>query len=73
MQVVVDLRLNAVGTQYAIRYSNKGDGADLPAPTVANKGAGSVVVREVDGSTGAGPINLIDVRLRPMELQILAA
>jgi len=67
VDVIVDGVLNAAGAQYQILYSNK-DGATAPG---AVRQTGTVTVQEVDGSTGNGPLLVVRVTLRPMEVQIL--
>jgi glycosidase len=68
--VIVDLTLNQKGDQFQVRYSNK---ATFTSPgSVEDKPAGSVSVQEVDGSTGTGPLRSMQVRLAPLEVQILS-
>jgi glycosidase len=67
VDVIVEIALNEVGAQFKVLYSNK--------PTSTGPGAvretGSVVVHEVDGSIGSGPLRVLRVTLQPMEVQIL--
>lgn len=71
VDVVVDALLNLPGTQYRVVYSNN---ADPVAPNpIQRRKPGSVMVREVDGSTGTGPVHCVRVSLRPLEVQILRA
>lgn len=68
--VIVDITLNGPGTQLRVSYTNK---QQPRAPsTVHQLGAGTVTVREADGTTGAGPVNCVQVKLVPLEVQILA-
>jgi glycosidase len=68
-EVLVDRGLNAAGATYQLLYSSN-PAAARPGP-VADKLAGSVAIREVDGSASAGPARALPVTLAPMELQIL--
>jgi glycosidase len=67
--VILDSNLSAPGDAMRVLYSN------LAAPTAPNQvvqlGAGTVTVAEVDGSQGTGPLNAVQIVLRPMEAQIL--
>jgi glycosidase len=67
--VIVDITLNGVGTQLQISYTNKQQ--PQPPSAVQQLGAGTVSVRETDGTTGAGPVNCVQVKLAPLEVQIL--
>ena len=61
--------LNPVGKQFRILYSNK-EHFETPGPVV-ERPAGSVEVTEIDGGVSRGPVHIISVNLRPMEIQIL--
>jgi hypothetical protein len=67
LHVIVDLSLNPVGKQMKVLFSNK---PHATAPTPATEHAG-VMVREVDGTVGTGPVRAIRVTLLPTEVQIL--
>jgi glycosidase len=67
--VIVDYALNSVGTQLRILYSNQQ--RPQPATAVEQLTAGSVWVQETDGSQGIGPLNCFQVKLAPLEAQIL--
>jgi glycosidase len=66
---IVEIQLSKDGDQFEVLYSNQ------PSPTVPQPvrtaPQGSVAVQEVDGSTGAGPLHVVRVTLRPFEVQIL--
>jgi glycosidase len=69
LDVIVDDGLNPAGTNCQVLYSNK---AASQAPgAVVQKGAGTVMVAEVDGTTGTGPLNSVRVTLQPLEVQII--
>jgi hypothetical protein len=67
--VILDSNLSTPGDAFRILYTNR------PAPTapsqVVQLGAGTVTVAEVDGSLGAGALNVVQITLQPMEAQIL--
>lgn len=65
--VIVDMQLNEVATQYQVLYSNK------PNPTTPTpvQQTGVVTVNEVGGGIGNGPVRTIRVTLQPYEAQIL--
>jgi glycosidase len=67
--VIVDNNLNRPGDQFRVLYSNQLRPRS-PDP-VRQLAAGSVIVQETDGSTGAGPLNCTHVTLAPLEVQIL--
>ncbi|MFL6354626.1 MAG: hypothetical protein ACJ74Z_22625 [Bryobacteraceae bacterium] len=69
VDVIVDVNLSRPGDLYKILYSNKS--APRSPGVVQGKAAGSVVVEEVDGGIGGGPLNAFGVSLDPMEVQIL--
>ena len=67
--VIVDITLNNLADQLRILYSNK---QSPQAPSAVEQlAAGAVTVQETDGSTGAGPLNCVQVKLAPLEVQIL--
>jgi glycosidase len=67
--VLVDEMLNPVGKQFRVLFSNQ-DQFETPGPVV-ERPAGSVEVAEIDGGVSHGPVHIISVNLRPMEIQIL--
>ena len=67
LNVIVDIQLNEVATQYQVLYSNK---ANPTTPTSVQQ-TGVVTVNEVDGGIGNGPVRTIRVTLQPHEVQIL--
>jgi glycosidase len=69
VDVIVDITLNQPADPYRVRYSNKSV-FQSPAP-VQHRPAGSVSIREADGSSGGGPVNSIRVSLAPLEVQVL--
>jgi glycosidase len=69
LDVIVEIVLSAGGDNFAVLYSNQA-GAQAPLP-VRVVPQGTVTVQEVDGSIGTGPLHVIRVNLRPMEVQIL--
>ena len=69
IDVIVDITLNQPADSYRVRYSNKSV-FHSPAP-VQRRPAGSVSIREADGSLGSGPVNSIRVSLAPLEVQVL--
>jgi glycosidase len=69
LDVIVEIQLSSDGDQFQILYNNLVT-PTLPQP-VRVAAAGAVSVQEVDGSTGAGPLHVVRVTLRPLEVQIL--
>ncbi len=67
LDVIVDMQLNEAATQYRVLYSNKAN-PTAPAPV---QQTGAVMVNEVGGGTGNGPVRTIRVTLQPYEVQIL--
>jgi glycosidase len=65
--VILDSNLSRPGNTLRVLYSNKA-APTAPAPV---KVLNPVIVAEVDGTTGTGPINTVRVTLQPMEAQIL--
>ena len=69
LDVIVEILLSAEGDVFSVLYSNQaGPLAPQPVRSVAQ---GTATVQEVDGSTGQGPLHVVRVNLRPMEVQIL--
>jgi hypothetical protein len=67
-EVIVDRQLNAAGSSYQIRFSNKGSARANP---VFDKPKASVRITEVGGAVTDGPARSLRVQLQPMEIQIL--
>jgi glycosidase len=67
--VVLDGTLSSPGDAIWILYSNQP--APQPPSNVTQLASGNVVIAEVDGSQGSGPVNVTRVTLQPMEVQIL--
>jgi hypothetical protein len=61
--------LSAEGDAFEVLYSNQA-GPQAPQP-VRVIPQGAPTVHEVDGSIGTGPLHVIRVNLRPLEVQIL--
>jgi glycosidase len=68
VDVIVDGTLNPPNSPLKILYSNKA----APTAPSAVRTTGQVVVHEVDGSIGHGPLEVVHVSLQPMEVQIIA-
>jgi len=69
LDVIVEIMLSSDGDLFEVLYSNQAR-PQAPQPVmVIPQGGGSV--HEVDGSIGTGPLHVIQVTLRPMEVQIL--
>ena len=69
LDVIVEILLSAEGDVFTVLYSNQA--APLAPQPVRFVPQGVVTVQEVDGSTGQGPLHVVRVNLRPMEVQIL--
>jgi len=69
LDIIVEIMLSANGDAFNVLYSNQ-PGPQVPQP-VRVIPQGAVTVQEVDGSIGTGPLHVIQVTLRPMEVQIL--
>lgn len=69
LDVIVELVLSTTGDAFDVLYSNQ-SAPQAPKP-VREAANGSVTVNEVDGSIGTGPLHVIRVTLRPLEVQIL--
>lgn len=69
LDVIVEFQLSTEGDQFRVLYSN------MAAPTVPQPvrtiARGSVTVQEVDGSIGVGPLHVVRVTLRSLEVQIM--
>lgn len=68
--VIVDFALNPPGTGMDVLYSNQGVNAQNPG-SVQEKPAGSVMIHGMAGGTSYGPLHILPVDLKPMEIQIL--
>jgi hypothetical protein len=69
-EVIVDADLNAAGAAgFGILFSN------LASPSVPGAlrtaPAGTVTIRELDGTVSSGPARVLPVQLKPLEIQIL--
>ncbi len=69
LYVIVEIVLSAEGDAFAVLYSNQAGPTAPQSVQVVPQGAATV--NEVDGSTGTGPLHVIRVNLRPMEVQVL--
>ena len=69
LDVIVEIMLSAEGDAFDVLYSNQA--RPQPPKPVSTLPQGTVTVHEVDGSIGTGPLHVILVTLRPMEVQIL--
>jgi glycosidase len=69
LDLIVEIQLSSEGDQFQVLFSNQ-ETPILPQP-VRIATHGSVTVQEVDGSTGVGPLHVVRVTLRPLEVQIL--
>jgi glycosidase len=70
-EVIVDFSLNPAGSIYEVLFTNKTGGGGAAPETAIERGAGSVEIHEVDGRLTNGPVRVVTVTLRAMELQIL--
>lgn len=68
-EVIVDRNLYPEGAKLDVLFSNRATSVG-PQPVRAHH-AGSVTVREVDGTIGRGPLHAVPVSLAPMEAQVL--
>ena len=69
LDVIVEILLSSEGDTFDVLYSNQAaPTAPQPVRVVLQ---GAATVQEVDGSTGTGPLHVVRVNLRPMEVQIL--
>jgi glycosidase len=69
LDVILEIMLSAQGDVFDVLYSNQ-SGPQAPQP-VRVAPQGTVTVQEVDGSIGIGPLHVIRVTLRPLEVQII--
>jgi hypothetical protein len=69
LDVILEIMLSAQDDVFDVLYSNQ-SGPQAPQP-VRVAPQGTVTVQEVDGSIGIGPLHVIRVNLRPLEVQIL--
>jgi glycosidase len=69
LDVIVDILLSSNGDRFAVLYSNQASPLAPQAVRVIAQGAATV--NEVDGSIGHGPLHVVRVNLRPLEVQIL--
>lgn len=67
VDVILDIRLSTPGATLRILYSNKVN-PTAPDPI---RTLNQVIVTEVDGSTGFGPLHSTRITLQPMEVQVL--
>lgn len=67
VDVILEMTLSSPGDVMEILYSNKSN----PTAPAAVRTLNQVIVAEVDGTTGYGPINTTRVTLQPMEVQVL--
>jgi glycosidase len=69
LDVIVEIMLSSGGDAFDVLYSNQArPQAPQPVRVIPQ---GAVTVHEVDGSIGTGPLHVIQITLRPMEVQIL--
>ena len=69
LDVILEILLSSEGEPFQVLYSNQAQ--PQPPQLVRALARGTVTVQEVDGSIGTGPLHVIRVNLRPMEVQIL--
>jgi glycosidase len=69
LDVILEIMLSAEGDSFEVLYSNQA-GPQAPQP-VRVIPQGAATVQEVDGSIGTGPLHVVRVNLRPLEVQIL--
>jgi len=67
VDVILERTLSSPGDNLRVLYSNK----PTPAPPDPVRSLNQIKVAEVNGTTGAGPVNTVRVTLLPMETQIL--
>jgi hypothetical protein len=68
LAIIVDGTINSVGAAYQVLYSNK---SNFTNPGPVAESSAEIVVYEVNGEVGQGPVKFITVTLQPMEVQIL--
>jgi glycosidase len=69
LDVIVDVVLSSGGDRFAVLYSNQAGAVAPQAVRVVPQGVATV--NEVDGSVGHGPLHVIRVSLRALEVQVL--
>ncbi len=69
LDVILEIMLSSEGDVFDVLYSNQ-PAPQAPQP-VRVVPQGTPTVHEVDGSIGIGPLHVIRVTLRPLEVQIL--
>jgi hypothetical protein len=69
LDVIVEIMLSTEGDAFEVLYSNQA-GPQAPQP-VRVIPQGAATVQEVDGSIGTGPLHVVRVSLRPLEVHIL--
>jgi glycosidase len=69
LDVIVEVMLSAEGDAFELLYTNQA-GPQPPQP-VRTIPQGTATVQEVNGSIGTGPLHVVRVSLRPLEVQIL--
>lgn len=69
IDVIIEIMLSAEGDVFQVLYSNQA-GPQAPQP-IRVIPQGAATVQEVDGSIGTGPLHVVRVSLRPLEVQIL--
>jgi glycosidase len=69
LDVIVEIILSSEGDAFDVLYSNQA-GPQAPQP-VRVIPQGAAMIHEVDGSTGTGPLHVVRITLRPLEVQIL--
>jgi len=69
LNVILEIMLSSEGDAFDVLYSNQSS-PQAPQP-VRLVPQGTPTVHEVDGSIGTGPLHVIRVTLRPMEVQIV--
>src|SRR5258706_2150401 len=68
LAIIVDGAINSTGAAYSVLYSNK---STFTNPGPVTESSPEIVVYEVNGEVGKGPVKFITVTLQPMEVQIL--
>lgn len=68
--VLIDYSINNIGQDWEILYSNKAHNAERPEQSTV-KPKGSVSINRVNGTHTNGPVRILPVSLKPMEIQML--
>jgi hypothetical protein len=68
--VLVDFSLNSSGSRCDVLFSNVAGDATLPPGAIVERVAGSVEIRDLDGSVSTGPVRAVPVQLQAMEIQM---